>query len=80
MKTKHKKKRNHKKRRGLFEGLVMEEQWLAARSWLKKMTMVDVAGFIGYICICVNWEKMSEWRVWNVVSFSLLFPFGRGVD
>ena len=31
-KTKHKKKRNHK-RRGLFEGLAMEEQWLAARSW-----------------------------------------------
>lgn len=46
-KTKHKKKkRTHKKRRGIFEGLAMEKQWLAARSWLRKMTMVDVAGFI----------------------------------
>lgn len=43
---KKKKKRNHKRRRGLFEGLALEEQWLAARSWLKKMTMVDVAGLI----------------------------------
>jgi len=45
-KTKHKKGRNHKKRRGLFEGLALEEQWLAARAWLRKMTMLDVAGLV----------------------------------
>ena len=44
--SEEKKKRNHRKRCGLFEGLAMEEQWLAARSWLKKMTMVDVACFV----------------------------------
>ncbi|KAF8809050.1 hypothetical protein BYT27DRAFT_6532728 [Phlegmacium glaucopus] len=44
--SKKKKKRNQRKRRGLFEGLAMEEQWLAARAWLKKMTMVDVAGLL----------------------------------
>jgi len=43
---KKKKKRNQRKRRGVFEGLAMEEQWLVARSWLRKTTMIDVAGLI----------------------------------
>lgn len=45
-KTKQRRRRNHKKRRGLFEGLALEEQWLAARAWLRKMTMLDVAGLV----------------------------------
>lgn len=78
LKGRHK-KQNHK-RRGLFEGLAVKEQWLAARSWLK-MTGTSVAAFImwSYICICVSWEKVSGCKVWKLVSF-LLFSFERELD
>jgi len=40
------KKRKRRRRRGLVEGLKMEEEWKAARSWVKKITVVDVIGLI----------------------------------
>jgi hypothetical protein len=40
------KKKRRTRRRGLMEGLRMEEQWKVARSWIKKVTAVDVAGLV----------------------------------
>jgi len=34
--------RKRPKRRGVFEGLALEESWKAARKWAKKVTMFDV--------------------------------------
>ncbi|KAF7305052.1 hypothetical protein MKEN_01220200 [Mycena kentingensis (nom. inval.)] len=39
-------KRRRAKRRSVFVGLAMEEDWKVARSWLKKITAVDVFGLI----------------------------------
>ncbi|KAF7323098.1 hypothetical protein HMN09_00089900 [Mycena chlorophos] len=39
-------KRKRAKRRSVFAGLAMEEAWKMARSWLKKVTAVDVLGLI----------------------------------
>lgn len=39
-------KRKRAKRRSVFAGLAMEEDWKKARSWAKKMTAVDVFGII----------------------------------
>ncbi|KAJ7063426.1 hypothetical protein C8F01DRAFT_1250972 [Mycena amicta] len=39
-------KRKRAKRRSVFAGLAMEEDWKRARSWLKKITAVDVLGLI----------------------------------
>ncbi|KAF9558013.1 hypothetical protein CPC08DRAFT_709944, partial [Agrocybe pediades] len=46
-KEKKKKARNrNRRRRGVLEGLAMEEEWKVARAWLKKLTMLDVAGVV----------------------------------
>jgi len=37
-------KRRARRRRGLFEGLAMEEDWKRARSWAKKLAFIDVFG------------------------------------
>lgn len=34
------------RRRGIFAGLAMEEEWRHARSWLKRTTFVDGAGLL----------------------------------
>jgi hypothetical protein len=39
-------KRKRAKRRSVFAGLAMEEDWKRARSWAKKVTAVDVLGII----------------------------------
>ncbi|KAJ7741574.1 hypothetical protein DFH07DRAFT_926049 [Mycena maculata] len=39
-------KRKRAKRRSVFAGLAMEEDWKRARSWTKKITAVDVLGII----------------------------------
>ncbi|KAJ6502401.1 hypothetical protein C8R45DRAFT_1209962 [Mycena sanguinolenta] len=39
-------KRKRAKRRSVFAGLAMEEDWKRARSWVKKVTAVDVLGII----------------------------------
>ncbi|KAJ7219423.1 hypothetical protein GGX14DRAFT_592100 [Mycena pura] len=39
-------KRRRAKRRSVFAGLAMEEDWKRERSWLKKITAVDVVGII----------------------------------
>ncbi|KAJ6623459.1 hypothetical protein B0H10DRAFT_2009820 [Mycena sp. CBHHK59/15] len=39
-------KRKRAKRRSVFVGLAMEEDWKKARSWAKKITAVDVVGII----------------------------------
>lgn len=39
-------KRKRAKRRSVFAGLAMEEDWKRARSWAKKITAVDVLGII----------------------------------
>ncbi|KAJ7087891.1 hypothetical protein C8R44DRAFT_721119 [Mycena epipterygia] len=39
-------KRKRAKRRSVFAGLAMEEDWKRARSWAKKITAVDVFGII----------------------------------
>ncbi|KAJ7173995.1 hypothetical protein C8R43DRAFT_914559 [Mycena crocata] len=39
-------KRKRAKRRSVFAGLAMEEDWKRARSWVKKITAVDVFGII----------------------------------
>lgn len=39
-------KRKKPKRRSVFVGLAMEQDWMRARSWLKKMTALDVFGVI----------------------------------
>ncbi|KAJ7510025.1 hypothetical protein B0H11DRAFT_1701845 [Mycena galericulata] len=39
-------KRKRAKRRSVFAGLAMEEDWKKARSWAKKITAVDVLGII----------------------------------
>jgi len=41
-------KKRRTRRRGLAEGLRMEEQWKIARSWAKKVTAVDVAGLVSW--------------------------------
>ncbi|KAF8969705.1 hypothetical protein BDZ97DRAFT_1794745 [Flammula alnicola] len=41
-----KKRNRNRRRRGVFEGLAMEEEWRAARSWAKKVAAVDVAGLV----------------------------------
>ncbi|CAA7271855.1 unnamed protein product [Cyclocybe aegerita] len=43
---KDKARRARRRRRGVFEGLAMEEEWRAARAWAKKVAMVDVAGIV----------------------------------
>ncbi|KAJ7621621.1 hypothetical protein DFH06DRAFT_1233100 [Mycena polygramma] len=39
-------KRKRAKRRSVFAGLAMEEDWKRARSWAKKITAVDVLGLV----------------------------------
>ncbi|KAJ6525606.1 hypothetical protein B0H19DRAFT_1042337 [Mycena capillaripes] len=39
-------KRKRAKRRSVFVGLAMEEDWKRARSWAKKITAVDVLGLV----------------------------------
>ncbi|GLB34761.1 hypothetical protein LshimejAT787_0203260 [Lyophyllum shimeji] len=39
-------KRRRPRRRGIFAGLAMEEQWKQARGWAKKLAFVDVAGLV----------------------------------
>ncbi|KAF9053048.1 hypothetical protein BJ165DRAFT_1400404 [Panaeolus papilionaceus] len=41
-----KRRKRNRRRRGVFEGLAMEADWKAARSWLKKITAMDVAGIV----------------------------------
>ncbi|KAF9477532.1 hypothetical protein BDN70DRAFT_881102 [Pholiota conissans] len=45
-KERRKRRNCQRRRRGVFEGLAMEEQWRLARTWAKKVTMVDVAGLV----------------------------------
>ncbi|KAF8163601.1 hypothetical protein B0H34DRAFT_651870 [Crassisporium funariophilum] len=44
--ARNKKRNKRRRRRGVFEGLKMEEEWKAARAWTRKLTMVDVAGVV----------------------------------
>ncbi|KAF8077754.1 hypothetical protein FPV67DRAFT_1462886 [Lyophyllum atratum] len=39
-------KKRRPRRRGVFAGLAMEENWKRARAWAKKIAFVDVAGLI----------------------------------
>lgn len=39
-------RRKNAPRRSVFAGLAMEEQWKRARSWLKKIAFVDIAGAV----------------------------------
>lgn len=39
-------KQRNRKRRSVFAGLAMEREWKRARSWAKKMTVVDVFGMV----------------------------------
>lgn len=45
-KGRRKRRNRQRRRRGVFEGLAMEEQWRTARSWAKTVAMVDVAGLV----------------------------------
>ncbi|KAF8203028.1 hypothetical protein BJ912DRAFT_1037562 [Pholiota molesta] len=45
-KERRKRRNRQRRRRGIFEGLAMEEQWRTARSWAKTVAMVDVAGLV----------------------------------
>ncbi|KAF9014113.1 hypothetical protein BDQ17DRAFT_1230821 [Cyathus striatus] len=40
------KPRRKRKRRGIFEGLAMEEEWKRARGWARKVAVVDVVGMV----------------------------------
>ena len=80
--TKHKHRKRRHKRRGVFEGFAMEEQWLAARAWLKKMTMVDVAGLLiwgaTFVFVLIGkrcpsggfggWQVQFYYFVWEEIS------------
>jgi hypothetical protein len=44
--ARRKKRNRNRRRRGVFEGLAMEEDWRAARSWAKKVAMVDAVGIV----------------------------------
>lgn len=80
--TKHKHRKRRHKRRGVFEGFAMEEQWLAARAWLKKMTMVDVAGLLiwgaTFVFVLIGkrcpsggfggWQVQFYYFVWKEIS------------
>jgi len=44
--ARRKKRNRNRRRRSVFEGLAMEEDWRAARSWAKKVTMVDAVGIV----------------------------------
>lgn len=39
-------KRRNRARRSVFAGLAMEKEWQGARTWLKKMTAVDILGTV----------------------------------
>ena len=41
-----KQKRRNRTRRSVFAGLAMEREWKRARSWAKKMTVIDVFGMV----------------------------------
>jgi hypothetical protein len=40
------KKRRRARRRGVFAGLAMEEEWKGARAWAKKLAIVDGVGLV----------------------------------
>jgi hypothetical protein len=44
--ARRKKRNRNRRRRGLIEGLAMEEEWRVARAWAKKLAMLDVAGVV----------------------------------
>ncbi|KAF5331173.1 hypothetical protein D9619_005350 [Psilocybe cf. subviscida] len=44
--TRRKKRARNRRRKGIFEGMAMEEEWRAARSWAKRVAMVDAAGLV----------------------------------
>jgi len=46
-------KRRARRRRGLFEGLAMEEDWKRARSWAKKLAVIDVLGALIWAVVFV---------------------------
>lgn len=47
------KKRSRPRRRGVFAGLAMEEDWKNARAWAKKMTIFDIGGLVFWGAIFV---------------------------
>ncbi|KZT26543.1 hypothetical protein NEOLEDRAFT_1063065 [Neolentinus lepideus HHB14362 ss-1] len=50
--------RKRPKRRGVFEGLALEESWKAARKWAKKVTMFDVG-------MLVLWSAEFGFVMWG---------------
>jgi hypothetical protein len=44
--TRRKKHARRRRRKGIVEGMAMEEEWRAARSWAKRVATVDVAGLV----------------------------------
>jgi hypothetical protein len=70
-------KRKRAKRRSVFAGLAMEEDWKRARSWVKKITAVDVLGIIlwgaTFIFILIGKRCPSgAFEGWSVYPFSLI--------
>lgn len=69
--------RRPRPRRGIFEGLAMEERWRAARSMLKKVLVFDIAAVIlwgtEFVLILMGKRCPSGgFEGWSVTCISLL--------
>ncbi|KAJ7632763.1 hypothetical protein FB45DRAFT_832055 [Roridomyces roridus] len=84
-------KRKRAKRRSVFAGLAMEEDWKRARSWAKKITAVDVVGtllwgatfiliIIGKHCPSGSFDGWcNAFNVSSAAACLLCISFGLGI-